>query len=534
MNWRRLPALFVLTVGTWVAFAAIASATDDFAPSDWAKLSGYAKNTWRSLEALTLPTGLPADSLTRTKDGGYQASNLTSPSDIAAYLWSTIAAEDLKIINAVESSDRMARTLATLVKLERSHGFFYNWYDPRDGSPVKIWPGGGPVRPFLSTVDNGWIAVALMIVRNSRPAFREVADGLLAPMNFGFFYDPYDGKNPIEHPGLLRGGFYSDNNTYTAYHYGMLNTEARIASYVAIARNQVPPEHYYRMSRSRPMRSDSQSITCKGEVRKYLEVPVDEGYNTYRGLRIVPSWDGSMFEAMMVSLFIPEAEWGPKSWGVNHNLYVRASIENALEDSHLAAWGASPSSIPTGGYRVYGVTPLSVDGRDVEAAKETVMTPHASFLAMQFAPREALKNAEVLAEQFHCFGPHGFADAVDVKTGRVSDAELSLDQGMIMAAVANVLGNGTMQRAFCDEDVTKNLRPLIEREQFSSGVEQVTDPTTSAKLPQVWQSAPPWADETSQNSLDNLAITSPFSTSKPMRVKFSMRRPFGLRLTKAR
>ncbi len=140
------------------------------------------------------------------------------------------------------------------------------------------------------------------------------------------------------------------------------------------------------------------SITCRGEVRTYLGVQVEEGYNTYRGLRIVPSWDGSMFEAMMVPLFIPEADWGPESWGVNHKLYVRASIEHALEDEHLAAWGASPSSIPTGGYRVYGVTPLSVDGRDVEAAKESVMTPHASFLAMQFAPQEALKNAEILEE----------------------------------------------------------------------------------------------------------------------------------------
>ena len=95
----------------------------------------------------------------------------------------------------------MGRTLAALMKLERSHGFFYNWYDPRDGSTLKIWPGGGPVRPFLSTVDNGWLAAALMMVRNSRPQFQAVADELLGPMNFGFFYDPYDATNPGAHPG---------------------------------------------------------------------------------------------------------------------------------------------------------------------------------------------------------------------------------------------------------------------------------------------------------------------------------------------
>ncbi len=480
MNWRRLPALLVLLMGTQVNWASAAAGTDDFSPSDWAKLTAYAKQTWRSFEALTLPTGLPVDSMTRTKDGKYQATNLTSPSNIAAYLWSTLAAEDLKIISAEEAADRMGRTLATLGKLERSHGFYFNWYDPRDGAAIKVWPGGGPVRPFLSTVDNGWLAVALMMVRNTRPALREAADGLLAPMNFGFFYDPYDARNPVEHPGLLRGGFYSDNNTYAAYHYGMLNTEARIASYVAIARNQVPPEHYYRMSRSRPTRADGQSSTCRGQVREYSGVLVEEGYNTYRGLRIVPSWDGSMFEAMMVPLFVREAEWGPESWGINHRLYVRASIENALEDSRLPAWGASPSSIPAGGYRVYGVTALSVDGRDVEAAKEAVMTPHASFLALQFAPQESLKNAEVLKDRFQAYGPHGFLDAVDVKSGVVSDTELSLDQGMIMAAVANALGDGMMQKAFCDDQVTAALEPLMRRERFSSGIVSSNPAETSS------------------------------------------------------
>ena len=450
---------------------ATAAGPDDFTPSEWAKLGGYAKDTWRSMEALTLPTGLPADSLTRTKDGTYQAVFLTSPSNIAAYLWSTMAAEDLKIIGPEEAADRMERTLASMVKLEKSHGFFYNWYDPRDGSNLKVWPGGGPVRPFLSTVDNGWLAVALMMIRNSRPAFRDVADNLLTPMNFGFFYDPYDSQNPIEHPGLLRGGFYADDNTYASYHYGMLNTEARIASYVAIARHQVPPEHYYRMSRSRPANAKGPSSTCKGKPHEYLGVTVDEGYNSYRGLRVVPSWDGSMFEAMMVTLFIPEADWGPESWGVNHKLYVRTSIDNALEDAQLPAWGASPSSVPTGGYRVYGVAPLSVDVRGSDSAHDPVMTPHASFLAMQFAPKEALKNVDVLATRFHAYSDHGFADAVDVRSGKVSNSQLSLDQGMIMAAVANTLTNGTLQRAFCDDKVTEALRPLMARERFAAGIE---------------------------------------------------------------
>ena len=236
----------------------------------------------------------------------------------------------------------------------------------------------------------------------------------------------------------------------------------------------------------------------------------------------------------MVSLFIPEAEWGPKSWGVNHTLYVRASIENALEESHLVAWGASPSSIPSGGYRVYGVTPLSVDGRDVEASKESVMTPHASFLAMQFAPREALKNVSVLSEQFHCYGPHGFADAVDVKSGRVSETELSLDQGMIMAAIANVLGDGMLQKAFCDASVTGALQQLIEREQFSSGVEPVADTTAPSSVAPSWKTSQLWVDETRANILGEVPVAPQLASFQFSRTRVPARRPLSWKFARVR
>jgi hypothetical protein len=472
----------LIAVIRWLACPLSARAGgNELNPADRALLGGYARDTWRTFEALTLPSGLPADMISRTADG-YATTYYTSPSDIGAYLWSILAAEDLKIISGDEAAQRLDRTLNALARLERSNGFFYNWYDPRDGSTLKSWPGGGSVRPFLSTVDNGWLAAALTAVRNARPASRAQADALLEPMNFGFFYDPYDPTNPAKHPGLLRGGYYTDDKTFAGFHYGMLNTEARIASYIGIARGQLPADHYFRMSRARPP-EDSKVSTAKGETRSYLGVPVEEGYRTYRGLRIVPSWDGSMFEALMVTLFIPEADWAPHGWGVNHSLYVRASIENATQDARLPAWGASPSSIPGGGYRVYGVQPLSVDGRQVDPQGETVMTPHASFLALPYAPREAISNIELLATRFHAYGPHGFLDSVDVASGRVSDSELALDQGMILASLANVLNDRAIQRAFCEGSVNEVIRPLIAQERFGCGVEPRDAQTSSKAVP---------------------------------------------------
>src|SRR4029077_14216579 len=111
---------------------------------------------------------------------------------VAAYLWSTLAAEDLRLIAPEETSRRLGQTLTTLAQLERSHGFFYNWYDPATAQPARAWPSGGPLRPFLSVVDNGWLAAALILIGNTRPEFRPATDAILGPMNFGFFYDPFD------------------------------------------------------------------------------------------------------------------------------------------------------------------------------------------------------------------------------------------------------------------------------------------------------------------------------------------------------
>ncbi|WP_435017648.1 glucoamylase family protein [Tundrisphaera sp. TA3] len=467
MSRLHLPAIFLLMIcpsATWAG-------SNDLGPADRAILAGYARDTWQSFAAMAMPSGLPCDSLTLA-DGRWTPSTYTSPSNIGAYLWSILAAEDLEVIGHDEAAQRIGKTLETLGRIERAHGFYLNWYDPKDGSTVTTWPGGGPIRPFLSTVDNGWLAASLVMIRNARPAFRDIADGLLGPMNFGFFYDPYDASNPAAHPGLLRGGYWLDDKTFAGFHYGMLNTEARIASYIGISRGDLPLDHYYRMSRSRPPAAESRSDRDRFEVQNYHGVPVEQGFRTVKGLRVVPSWDGSMFEALMVSLFIPEAEWAPHAWGINHPLYVRAQIQNALEDARMAAWGVSASNIPGGGYRVFGVAGLSADGRRTDTVGDTVVTPHASFLALAFAPREAMANMSILSEKFRAYGPHGFHDAVDVASGKVSETSLAIDQGMIMAAIANALTDGGMQRAFCEGDIDRVIRPLIAPERFASGIEE--------------------------------------------------------------
>ena len=354
--------LFAVQCGSrWTLAASPTRGVSTLTADERATLLRYAKDTWRSFERLTQPSGLPADCLPSDGTGWGSPSMLTTPTDIAAYLWSVLAAERLKLIGPEECRSRLRHTMSTLGSMEHHNGFYLNDLDARTGTTLTISPfDASPRRPLVSCVDNAWLATALAMVANVQPTLRCQASDLLDAMNFRFFYDPYNSVDPINHPGQLHVGYWADDRSFYG-HYGMLNSEARIASYLGIGRGQLPPEHYYRMYRTLPESLGPQEQKPHGQTREYSGIKVYEGSYSYRRMRIVPSWGGSMFEALMVTLFVPEGDWAPLSWGVNHPLYVRAQIEHGLEDAHYGFWGFSPAACPLGGYEVYGVKALGTD-----------------------------------------------------------------------------------------------------------------------------------------------------------------------------
>ncbi|MFN8494457.1 MAG: glucoamylase family protein [Caldilineaceae bacterium] len=455
--------------------------------------------TWQSFVALTRPNGLPADHIQATGEWA----DYTSPTNIGAYLWSALVARDLEIITATEACERIRQTLETVAGLERHEpsGQFYNWYSTETGMKLTVWPPAGHVLyPFLSSVDNGWLATALIMVANGIPELRDQANALLAPMDFGFYYDPA--------AGLLRGGYWPEppnqchTNGYTRHHYGALNTETRIASYIGIARGQIPATHYFKLGRTLPAtwawdegHLRLHEMQPRGGWKNYLGVDVFEGCYAYMGLNLVPSWGGSMFEALMAPLFVPEEIWGPQSWGLNHPLYVQAQILHGLVEAQYGYWGFSPANNPSGGYREYGVAGIGLladgytsnndntlvaygfpshKGRTAHTVPPSaytngVVTPHAVFLALDFAPEASFANLENLCRDFPVYGPWGFWDSVNVETGEVSNVVLALDQGMIMMALGNLLSQDRTQCYFTKGCIEEALRPLLAMETFTVG-----------------------------------------------------------------
>lgn len=477
-------------------------------------LKGYAADTWKSLSAMTSKkTGLPADKLAGDLS---TPSDNTSPTNIGGYLWSTISARDLGIISKTDAYTRIATTLKTLASIERHEpsGMYYNWYSPLDGHKLTVWPGSGdPVDPFLSTVDNGWLAASFRIVAEAEPRLAPAAKALYESMDFSYFHDLTAGAGAAYGAGLNRGGFwaapppgcsvpgnYGDDGSelyYTCHHYDTTVSEARIATYIGISKGNIPAKAYYGTLRTMPDKGCDfswQEQKPTGETREYLGVPVYEGVYQYRGMSLVPAWGGSMFEALMPDLLVPEAEWGPRSWAINHPATVRAQKEHGLDEAGYGYWGFSPASDPFAGYAEYGVegVGMSTDGyasdkertnvdKGYDGCREAanpnptfgdgVVTPHAAFLALPYDKASVLQNLAGIKNNLGAYGPGGFFDAVATKSGTVAARYLSLDQSMIMAAITNELLDDRVKDYFVDSGFEAAVRPLIAAQVFGSRLE---------------------------------------------------------------
>jgi hypothetical protein len=457
--------------------------------TDRAQLHEYAQRTWSSLAAMTDPaSGLPADIL--EADGSRSVQ--TSATNIGAYMWSAVAAQRLGLISRHELAARMARTVGTLAHMERgAGGQFYNWYDARDGSKLTAWPPDPQqdFHPILSSVDNGWLAVGLKIASRAVPRVRRQARSLYKAMDFGFYYVPE--KNRV----LFH--YRPDDPSASPCCYDTVVSESRIVDYIGIGRGQLPRKEYYGRERTFPDSCDpQQEQKPEGDWRRYFGVDVFEGSYGYAGMRLVPSWGGSMFEELMPALFVPEERWAPRSWGVNHPLAVRAQIVHGLQEAGYGYWGFSPANTPEGGYGAWGVDAVGMDpngnpsnedrtlvdhgypgcpGRAAlpdpppSAYTNGVVTPHAAFLALRYAPHAALADLRGLQRDFPGFyGPWGFRDSVNVQSKVVSGSYLSLDQGMIMAALGNALDRDVLRRAFADRRLRRALKPVIGAERFNA------------------------------------------------------------------
>lgn len=241
----------------------------------------------------------------------------------------------------------------------------------------------------------------------------------LAAMDFTFLFDPVR--------DLFSVGFNVADGRRDASFYDLLASEARLCSYVAVAMGQVPEDHWFSLGR-------------------LLVAARDEP--------MLVSWSGSMFEYLMPLLVMPSYE----NTLLDHT--CKAAVRRQIDFGKLCRvpWGISESGYNQTDihlnyqYRAFGVPGL---GLKRGLAKDLVIAPYATVMALMIAPREACENLQRLADEGRA-GDYGFYEAVDYTPSRLPPDETSATvrsfmahhQGMSLLAFANHLRENSMQRRF--------------------------------------------------------------------------------------
>lgn len=125
-----------------------------------------ARRTWRFFETYVTPGEhmLPPDNF--QEDPKPVVAHRTSPTNMGLYLLSAIAARDFGWSGLTETVERMEATLATMQKLPRFRGHFFNWYDTQDLRPLEP--------PYVSSVDSGNLAGHLIVLANACDEWKTV------------------------------------------------------------------------------------------------------------------------------------------------------------------------------------------------------------------------------------------------------------------------------------------------------------------------------------------------------------------------
>ncbi len=401
-------------------------------------LRRIANDTWGYFrDIVDKKTGLPLDHIRLSPEveiGGY-----TSPTNIGLYIVSVISAYDLGFIEREEALSRIRKAMSAVEEMEKFGEWLFNWYDL------------GPLRrstDFISVLDCSWFVIGLIIARQTYPEISHLCTGIIDQHDFSFFYD--------DSVGHMRHGYDVRKGENSPYHYGLLCTESRAVSFLAIGKGDVPQEHYFRIHRVLP------NSDVEGSLKDYLGVDVFEGYYRYKDIRIVPSWGGSLFEFLMPALFVNEKVFARNSLGKNDSLAAAIHIDYCLGEKGYPVWGMSPCCAPDYNYREYGV---SLIGEKRDGYPDGIVTPYASFLALDLLPNKVIKNIKNLLS-YDIYGEYGFYDSVNPLTGAVAKIYLCLDQALILISLNNYLNSGVIRERFHRDEIGESIEDLISMEEF--------------------------------------------------------------------
>jgi len=279
------------------------------------------------------------------------------------------------------------------------------------------------------------------------------AEAMAYEMDFSLLYDA--------ETRLFHIGYNVSSDRIDMHFYDLLASEARLASYFAIAKRDVPVEHWYFLGRPITRLAGEPSLL---------------------------SWNGSMFEYLMPALIMRSA---PGTLLARSDVSA-VDIQRRYANKHGVPWGVSESGYALRDsdhryqYRAFGVPGL---GLRRGLALDLVIAPYATALALAVHPVSAVRNLERLA-RLGLIGLYGFIEAGDFTPERVPPgaafspvrAYMAHHQGMALAAIGNAMHDEIHVRRFAANMRMRTVDLLLQERIPSELPQEAVEEEEPARL----------------------------------------------------
>ena len=391
-----------------------------------------AKDTWHYFDSLITPEThylIPDNyQLNRANKADYK----TSPTNIGYSITSIISAAQLGFITDDEAIERLGHIIDTIDRLPKWNGHLFNWYHIES---LKALPNF-----FVSTCDSGNFVACLYVLKGylrktlddaaasqMRRDLLVTVEKLIKKTDFSKLYNP--------ELDVFSIGYDYGAHALLPYHYNNFASEARLTSFLTIAQGDAPYKHWF----------------C-----------LDKTLVQYKGYKGVASWYGTLFEYFMPLIFLPTFKH--TLMDETYSFAVRAQRAFMKNFKTDMPWGISETAyneLDDGKnykYHAFGVPYLKFQNTTPD---RIVISPYSSLLTISVNDRAVFDNLKRFRD-LEMYDDMGFYESFDEDDHVPVMAHYAHHQGMILASLANYLGDHCLQRYFMQEPVFRSMETLLK------------------------------------------------------------------------
>ncbi|MGI8587300.1 MAG: GH36-type glycosyl hydrolase domain-containing protein [Chloroflexia bacterium] len=281
-----------------------------------------------------------------------------------------------------------------------------------------------------SALTAGWTSGETLARRLRELAGRTGA--LSDSMRFEFLYDPAR--------RLFAVGYNVTDARRDNSYYDLLASEARLGSYLAVARGDVPAEHWFHLGRALTAVDGTQAlVSWTGTMFEYLMPNL-----------VMPAYPGTLLDQTCVAAVQRQHEYGRERrvpWGISESAFNLTDAGKAYQ------------------YRAFGVPGLGLK-RGLE--DDLVIAPYATMLALSVDPPAAVANLRRLAKAGMA-SRYGYYEAIDYTRGRNDGGKGGIvrtymvhHQGMSLLSIGNALHGYPLPSLFLAEPLLRASYLLLQ------------------------------------------------------------------------